>query len=133
MAWAELIARGNGEGIDATNSYDSKIRELTCLYEESVEPRSDNKTLLPTQLKLEPAYPNPFNSTTSICYQLSVNSEVTLKIFDISGREVVTLVNGKLNAGYHTVAWEANVPSGIYICRMEAGSFSKSIKLVLNR
>jgi hypothetical protein len=85
------------------------------------------------EFALYEAYPNPFNSTTSICYQLSEDVEVTLKIFDISGREVVTLVNGKLNAGYHTVAWEANVPSGLYVCRMEAGSYTRSIKLVLNR
>ncbi|MDP8240183.1 MAG: T9SS type A sorting domain-containing protein [Candidatus Hatepunaea meridiana] len=88
---------------------------------------------IPETFELIEAYPNPFNSTTSIQYQLPEASNVTMQIFDVSGREVATLINGEVVAGYHSVAWEANVPSGIYFCRMEAGGFSKSIKIVLNK
>ena len=82
---------------------------------------------------LLPSYPNPFNSTTSISYQIPDASHVTLRIFDISGREVTTLINGTVKAGYHQTVWNANAPSGIYICRMEAGGLTRSVKLVLCR
>jgi hypothetical protein len=88
---------------------------------------------VPYEFVLYEAYPNPFNSTVSIRYQLPEASHVKLKIFDISGREAASLVNSKVSAGYHTATWEAKHPSGIYICRMEAGSFSQSRKLILVR
>jgi len=88
----------------------------------------------PSMFIVNPAYPNPFNSTTSIAYNLPAPERVTVKIFDLSGRKVATLVDGRLNAGNHHVYWNGlNTPSGIYVCRMEAGSFTKSIKLALVR
>ncbi len=64
-------------------------------------------------------YPNPFNPSTVISYQLTVNSFVTLKIYDVLGREVATLVNGNQYAGIHTVSFNAgNLPSGVYFCKI---------------
>ena len=78
---------------------------------------------LPEYFTLEQNYPNPFNPSTVIKYQLPVNSLVTLKIYNILGQEVGTLVNGIQDAGYKSVEWQANnVMSGIYFYRIEAVS-----------
>jgi len=77
-------------------------------------------------------YPNPFNPTTRIDYQLPMNSLVTLKVYDILGREVATLVNERENAGTHTVKFDAvNLASGVYFCRLQAGTFTDMKKLLL--
>jgi len=89
---------------------------------------------VPVEFGIQEAYPNPFNSTTSIDYQLPEESRVILNIFDLSGREISTLVNNTQEAGSYRITWDAaNLPSGIYYCRMEAGEFKQSIKLSLIR
>jgi L-ascorbate metabolism protein UlaG (beta-lactamase superfamily) len=83
-------------------------------------------------LSLDQNYPNPFNPTTSISFTLQLKSFVTLKIYDLLGREVVTVVSEYLSAGNHTKQWKAfNIPSGIYFYKLEAGSFIKTKKLIL--
>ena len=77
-------------------------------------------------------YPNPFNPTTVISYQLPVNSVVTLKVYDVIGREVETLVNGMKNAGSYTVRFDGSaLPSGIYFYRIQTEKFSDIKKLTL--
>ncbi|MBK6911769.1 MAG: T9SS type A sorting domain-containing protein [bacterium] len=89
-------------------------------------------TGLPTDFALHAAYPNPFNPSTSISFSLPASSHVTLQIFDVNGRGIATLVDGALNAGTHSVTFDAaNLASGIYFARINAGSFSASHKLVL--
>jgi hypothetical protein len=79
-------------------------------------------------------YPNPFNSSTSISFELPVASEVSLKIFDLSGREVSSLVNGHLSSGEHQIEWKADgLASGIYFMKLEAGNFQLTKKLLLLR
>ncbi|NQU04911.1 MAG: T9SS type A sorting domain-containing protein [Calditrichaeota bacterium] len=116
---------------DDEENADSTWLHLTVHENNDVETSLDQE--IPQSFVLQAAYPNPFNSTVSIRYQLPEASHVKLKIFDISGREVATLVNSEVKSGYHTSTWNANVPSGIYICRMQAGSYVESIKVVLNR
>jgi photosystem II stability/assembly factor-like uncharacterized protein len=73
----------------------------------------------PGQFALQQNYPNPFNPTTAISYQLIANSFVTLRVFDILGREVVTLVDGVQLAGTHIARWDASkYPSGVYLYRL---------------
>ncbi|MFA3783610.1 T9SS type A sorting domain-containing protein [Melioribacteraceae bacterium 4301-Me] len=75
----------------------------------------------PTEYKLEQNYPNPFNPETVIGYQLPVSSKVTLKIYDILGREVVTLVDERQEVGYYEKKFNAeNLASGMYIYRLTA-------------
>ena len=72
-------------------------------------------------------------------FRSPITVRVSLKIFDLLGREVATLVNGVLTQGVHTLDWNgklddgANAPSGMYICRLEAGARSQAIKVVLLR
>ncbi len=77
-------------------------------------------------------YPNPFNPTTVINYQLPVNGFVSLKVYDVLGREVKTLVNERQTAGSHSITFNAGVlTSGVYFYRIEAGKFSQVRKLSL--
>ncbi len=91
----------------------------------------NNSTSL-SQFKLYQNYPNPFNPETIINYQLSINNFVTLKIYDVLGNEVETLINEYKNAGEYKVNFDAgNLPSGVYIYRLTSGNFSASKKLIL--
>jgi hypothetical protein len=87
---------------------------------------------LPTEYQLYQNYPDPFNPTTTIAYALPKQSHVELKIFNTLGKEIQTLVNGEQPAGVHGVQWNAqSLSSGVYICRLMAGSYSQTRKLVL--
>jgi flagellar hook assembly protein FlgD len=71
---------------------------------------------------LHSAYPNPFNPSTLIGYDLPRDSHVSLEIFDLNGRLVKTLINGYFRAGKHQVAWNADqISSGIYLVRLVTG------------
>jgi hypothetical protein len=93
---------------------------------------------LPRIFSLEQNYPNPFNPSTAISYRLPAKSFVTLKVFDVLGREAATLVNEERPPGTHTARWDASAfASGVYFCRLEARnaarSYVKTIKMVLLR
>lgn len=91
-----------------------------------------DQSLTPTSFHLAQNYPNPFNPTTAISYQLSAVSFVTLKVFDVLGREVAVLVNEVRQPGVYTVRWDASsFPSGVYLYRLEAGDFRAARKLML--
>jgi len=81
---------------------------------------------------LEQNYPNPFNPSTNIRYQLPVSSDVSLKVYDMLGREVETLVNSRQSAGTHQVEFDASkLASGVYLYRLRAGSVSLTRQMVL--
>ncbi len=89
---------------------------------------------LPQTFSLEQNYPNPFNPSSVISYTLSVNSFVTLKVFNMLGQEVATLVDGRQEAGLKSVVWDASsMPSGVYVYRLQAGSLTEQRKMVLLR
>lgn len=84
---------------------------------------------LPKGYALEQNYPNPFNPTTTLRYQLPVNSRVTLKIYNVLGQVVQTLVDGVESGGYKSTEWNASgVASGMYFYRLEATSTSDPTK-----
>lgn len=88
--------------------------------------------VLPSRPWLAQNYPNPFNPGTTISFGVPVESFVTLRIYDILGRHRVTLAEGSFAAGSYRKYWDASgLPSGIYVVRMEAGSFRESKKLFL--
>ena len=79
-------------------------------------------------------YPNPFDPSTNINFTLPSPEFVTLKIYDILGKEVTTLVNEELNAGNYTKTWNANnLSSGVYFYKLNAGKFSETKKILLVR
>ncbi|MCE1189410.1 MAG: T9SS type A sorting domain-containing protein [Ignavibacteria bacterium] len=92
----------------------------------------NNLTYKPTAYALEQNYPNPFNPTTMIRYQLTSGNITTLKIFDVLGKEVVTLLNEYQNAGTYEVPFNAkNLSSGVYYYQIKSGSFTSVKKMVL--
>ncbi len=96
------------------------------------EPGKEAAPTLPEKFALLQNYPNPFNPNTVISYQLSVISDVKLSIYDVIGREIAVLANGRQNAGTYTTRWNAqNFPSGIYFYRLQANSFTQTKKLIL--
>jgi hypothetical protein len=87
---------------------------------------------VPTAVTLNQNYPNPFNPTTQISFDLADSRFVTLTVFDVVGRKVATLMNGKVGAGHHTVAFDARaLPSGTYLYHLEAGEFAAVKKMIL--
>jgi hypothetical protein len=87
---------------------------------------------LPEQITLNQNYPNPFNPSTTIAYQLQSENHVTLKVFDVLGKEVETLVNEVQQPGNKSVTFDASaLASGIYFYRLQSGSFSQTHKLLL--
>jgi subtilisin family serine protease len=92
----------------------------------------EQKQEVPTTFRLNQNYPNPFNPTTEIRYQTSEVGNVSLKIYDVLGREVASLVNESKPAGIYTVQWNASsVPSGVYFYRVVAGAFVETKKMIL--
>ena len=88
--------------------------------------------LVPVKFALHPNFPNPFNPSTAIRYDVKQTGHVRLAIYNLLGQEVASLVDGQQLAGTHTITWNAsNVPSGIYLCRMEADGFAQTRKMLL--
>jgi hypothetical protein len=96
----------------------------------SGENEQSSVSAIPTEYALHENYPNPFNPTTLIRYDLPEASTVTLSVFNILGQKVATLVNGEVAAGYQTAEWNASnssgvsVPSGIYLYRLQVTSLN---------
>ncbi|UCH10820.1 MAG: T9SS type A sorting domain-containing protein [Fidelibacterota bacterium] len=87
---------------------------------------------MPGEYLLAQNYPNPFNPVSTIRYELSEASHVSLFVYDVSGREVARLVDGTMEAGYHEVQWDGSkAASGVYIARLVAREYSQSIKMLL--
>ncbi|MCX6601565.1 MAG: carboxypeptidase regulatory-like domain-containing protein [bacterium] len=92
----------------------------------------DRENRLPLETSLRAAYPNPFNAVTRLAYSLPRAAHVRLTVFDVTGREVRTLVDDRREGGYHEVFFDgAGLPSGLYLVRMESGSYSAVRKLLL--
>ena len=86
----------------------------------------------PSEFILYPAYPNPFNPSTTLSFSLPTAGEVALNVYNIQGREVAKLIDGFQPAGSHQVTFDAkNLTSGVYFVRLEAGDFSQTEKLLL--
>ncbi|NQU06041.1 MAG: T9SS type A sorting domain-containing protein [Calditrichaeota bacterium] len=91
------------------------------------------QSTLPLSFGLEGAYPNPFNPVTTISYQLPEPSLVSIRIYDIQGREITTLVDGEVKAGFHRTIWNGTeMPSGLYFVRLKASNriFTQKVMLI---
>jgi len=93
---------------------------------------NENLASVPVNFKLYDNYPNPFNPTTNIQYDLPVASDVSIKVYDIQGRMIANIAKGQQTAGTYTHRFDAgSMASGMYIYRIEAGSFVATKKMML--
>ena len=108
----------------------SNIATVTITVDPTTNTSVDEE--LPFEYMLSQNYPNPFNPTTSIVFSIPSTDHVTLKVYDTLGRSVRTLVDGTMSLGQHEVQFEAgDLPSGMYLYRLESGDFSASRTLML--
>ncbi len=92
----------------------------------------DANKMMPYKFDLSQSYPNPFNPSCTIPFELAEESLVQINIYDVLGRRISVLVNKRLSAGKHQVFWNArNFSTGVYYIRMDAGTFNKAQKIIL--
>ncbi|MBS1515473.1 MAG: T9SS type A sorting domain-containing protein [Bacteroidetes bacterium] len=128
------ISVTNDNSIIMEGFYDGTIQyeqSLTIKYSQPVNITPSGNSL-PDKFSLKQNYPNPFNPNTVIGFQLPVAGFVTVKIYDINGREISELVNEKLSAGEYKIDFNgASLPSGVYYYKMTTENFSETKKMIL--
>ncbi len=134
---AILIARGSSN-LNSITALKNLSQTASNYYGNFVTPTPVNNinSLNEFDFTLSQNYPNPFNPSTAIEYSIPEDGFVSLKIFDVLGREVATLFEGERRKGTYKADWNAlsvnrQIASGIYLCRLEGRNFSKSIKMLL--
>jgi Secretion system C-terminal sorting domain len=123
-----------GQSFAGTSSNESSkvISGFLAYTSSNVTGVSDEKEIIPTVYKLNQNYPNPFNPSTTIRYSIPKTSLVTLKVYDVLGREVAALVNEEKPLGTYQVNFDASsLASGIYFYKIQAGSFVETKKMIL--
>lgn len=119
--------KGTAEFVTLLNVYYNSWKTATGTGQE-------NGPSIPTEYVLQQNYPNPFNSSTTISYTLPRIGTVSLKIYDILGREVETIVDTVQKPGSYRIEWDGGLlPSGTYLCRLHCGDFTQVKKLLLLR
>lgn len=139
--WYEFFSGDTLEVTDTGASYSMLPAELRIYSKEKfdLEPYSkvvtsneEASSKLPVQHQLYATYPNPFNPTITIQFDVPRTEMVSIEVFDVLGRQVATLVNGVRNAGSHQVQFNAQgLSSGLYLIRMQSGSFVQIQKALL--
>jgi len=128
-----------GQGIDPLNSVtEGKIASefvqqfYQSNFDYNILPVEEDNNLIVDELKLYQNYPNPFNPRTTITYQIPELSFVTIKVYDVLGNEIATLVNEDKPAGSYELIFDATaLPSGVYFYQLRAGSFVETKKMLL--
>jgi hypothetical protein len=112
-------------------------RFLTKIYKHDSTTSVNDDKILPTSLKLYQNYPNPFNPSTNIKFSLDKSEIVSIKVYNILGKEIKLLLKENLPPGEHKIQWDGKdnegspLPSGIYFIQMKAGEYQQTIKSVL--
>ncbi|MBI5021303.1 MAG: T9SS type A sorting domain-containing protein [Ignavibacteriales bacterium] len=121
--------------VSATDGYDVVASPDTfSFFTDFGDGVTDLGICIPTEYAIQQNYPNPFNPTTIVNYQLPKESWVTLKVYNVLGEEITTLVDELQVAGFKSATWNAQqLPSGIYFIRMRAGIYSDVKKTVLSK
>ena len=106
---------------------------VSGIYEQNCsEMVINDEATIPKQFTLHQPYPNPFNPTTKIRFNVAARHASLLQVFDLTGRLVETLVNGNLQAGEHEIVWNAgSQPSGVYFVRLQSGEFVQNQKVIM--
>ena len=138
--WTSAAETSNNENtliVQSNRIANLYLQEFAARYKEaggkdniavSVERSSDQ---IPQSFSLAQNYPNPFNGTTNFEFRIANFGLVTLKIFDVLGREVATLVRGDMAPGAYRIRWDANVPSGVYYCALRTGQSAAVRSMIL--
>jgi len=110
--------------------------DATCENNEGTSPTCSElflfNGLIPEDFSIHNIYPNPFNPVTNITYGLPEHVNVQIIVYDLSGQQVATLINQFQSPGYHSVNWDAdNLPSGVFLIRMDSGDFTQTQKVIL--
>jgi len=110
---------------------EASLADVKAAYQTAVS--VEEETVAPVEFTLAQNYPNPFNPATSINFTLAKNAQVKLTVYNVSGQQVATLVNTRLNAGSHDITWDAsNLSSGVYFYTMEvANQYKVTRKMML--
>jgi len=160
--WSALTGTGNGNGVGFKTAYVSRVTAITVVGSDlylggnftqanvggtspiasaciarwiggatNVEPISID---MPSTYLLQQNYPNPFNPNTTISFSIPTSEFVTLKVYDVLGREIATLVNENLSAGSYSYNFDAkNLTSGVYLYKLQAGKYSETKKMLLSK
>jgi hypothetical protein len=108
------------------------VRNIDGDFSAALSDAGSSTTVVPKKFSLSQNYPNPFNPSTVINFTLPSNSFVTLKIYNLLGKEVATLVNGTKGMGNYSVEWNASqCASGMYFYKLQAGNYTATKKLIL--
>jgi hypothetical protein len=117
----------------AANQADT-VYGIDQVFQTGAVTSAGDPVIRPDGYALDRNFPNPFNPSTTITYTLPVTARVAVKIFDLHGRDVATLVDAVAQPGQHQVEWNADgLPTGIYFCRYSTGSFVQTMKLLYVR
>ncbi len=123
---------GNSSGLENLELSQNRINEILSNIIQKKSNILSPLTTNPDNVLLSQNYPNPFNPSTTITFSIPSGSFVTLKVFDITGREIKTLVNDYKQAGSHNVTFDAgNLPSGVYYYELTAGENTSVKTMVL--
>jgi hypothetical protein len=144
IVWSEQIVDGNFGGawpvfaadIDGNEDMDllagASAAHDVAWWEHEASADAGRTPCVPMDAAIVGCYPNPFNSTTTIAYDLPIAGQISLRMFDLMGREVAILKDGFVEAGTHRVAFDGNhLATGIYFARLDAGPFVQTRKLLL--
>ena len=133
VVMAQMMAKGSNNKNSVT-----KLKQLSDNVYNSFKGGNISIGIIPgsseavTSFSLSQNYPNPFNPVTTIKFQIPENTFASLKIYDVSGKEISTIVNENLSRGEYEYLWNANnFPSGIYFYRLETESFTQTRKMIL--
>ena len=130
--WKIIPVIANGTKWSATIPMNGKKKIILDSDIEKLILRKSQSTTIPQNFSLHPAYPNPFNPSTTISFDIpdATNRNTSLHIYDITGKLVETLVNGTVPVGTHTITWNPkNLSSGLYIVQLKAGNKTFNQKL----
>ncbi len=126
-----IAARDQADTTEATNG------PFNLTIDASAVLSVDGRGLIPEVYALHQNHPNPFNPTTTLRFDLPEAGDVTILVYDLMGRAVARLVERRMEPGYHAVVWSGldeagrQVPTGVYIVRMESTKYTKTVKMVL--
>ena len=126
-----LLANQKGMGTNMLNEIElvGDGAHLITAVDQQISQQNTPKTI-----QLFQNYPNPFNSSTTFLYYLSESGNVTLKVFNIAGQEIQTLVNGTIPSGEHQLIWRArDLQSGLYYYKLQVGRYSETKKLIIQK